>query len=146
MAGRVLPDPDSPFGRRVRARLSDEIVVWFTTIGADGTAQPNPVWFVWQPEQPDTVVIYNRADAHRLAHIAARPRVTLNFDGDGRGSNIVVLTGTAERPPAAPPPHENPAYLAKYRDEMTRVSGSPEAFSDAYPVALTVHLDRVRGF
>ena len=38
----VLPDPQSPFGARVRERLRDENVIWFTTVGADGTPQPNP--------------------------------------------------------------------------------------------------------
>lgn len=48
MASDVLPDADSEFGQRVRARLRDEQVIWFTTVGADGTPQPNPVWFIWQ--------------------------------------------------------------------------------------------------
>jgi hypothetical protein len=45
-----------------------------------------------------------------------------------------------------PLPHELPGYLDKYRESMTRVSGSPEAFSQAYPVAVRVDVARVRGF
>jgi PPOX class probable F420-dependent enzyme len=143
MANDVLPDPGSDFGQRVRARLRDEQILWFTTIGADGTPQPNPVWFVW--DEP-TVLIYNRADANRLTHIASRPRVALHFDGNGQGGNIVVLAGRASLAVDVPPPHEHAAYLAKYRDAMTRVSGSLETFSVKYPVALTVQVERVRGF
>ncbi|MCU1659651.1 MAG: putative F420-dependent enzyme [Pseudonocardiales bacterium] len=140
----VLPDAGSDFGRRVRSRLADEIVIWLTTIAADGTPQPNPVWFVWQ--DPDTVLIYNRSGADRLAHIARRPRVALNFNGDAHGGNIVVLTGSAEVAAHLPPPHENAAYLAKYGERITQLSGRVEAFSEAYPTPLTVRVDRVRGF
>lgn len=144
MASDVLPDPSSDFGRRARARLRDEQVVWFTTIGADGTPQPNPVWFVW--DEPATVLVYNRADANRLTHIANRPRVALHFGGNGRGGDVVVVAGRAELAAQLSPPHEHVAYLAKYRDAMTRVSGSPERFSTDYPVAVTVQIERIRGF
>lgn len=144
MAHDVLPDPGSAFGQRVRSRLREEQVLWFTTIGADGTPQPNPVWFWW--DEPATLVVYSRPDANRLAHIASRPRVALHFDGNGQGGDIVVLTGRAEVAAGALPPHEHAGYLAKYRDAMTRVSGSSEGFSTDYPVALGVHIERVRGF
>jgi PPOX class probable F420-dependent enzyme len=140
----LLPDAGSEFGRRVRGRLRDEQVIWLTTCGADGTPQPNPVWFVWQ--EPATLLIYNRADARRLAHLRRRQRVAAHFDGNGRGGDVVVLTGKAELLPGAPGPHEQSAYAAKYHDAMIRVSGSLEAFAEAYPVAMAVRVDRVRGF
>ncbi|HEX3336473.1 MAG TPA: TIGR03667 family PPOX class F420-dependent oxidoreductase [Jatrophihabitans sp.] len=138
---RVIPE--GAFGERVRTRLRDEQVIWLITTGADGTPQPNPVWFVWDGEA--SLLVYNRADAFRLAHIDARPAVALNFDGDGRGGNIVVLSGTARRAPGGPPAHENPAYVAKYAGPMGRVSGSPEEFTQAYPVAVRIDIRRIRG-
>jgi hypothetical protein len=36
--------------------------------------------------------------------------------------------------------------VEKYRKAMIRVSGSPEAFSEAYPVPVRVEVTRVRGF
>ena len=85
--------PESEFGRRVVERLATEQVVWLTTVAADGTPQPNPVWFLW--EAPSSVLIYSQARARRLEHIDRRPRVALNFDGNGQGGNIVVLAGEA---------------------------------------------------
>lgn len=144
MGDDVLPDAGSDFGKRVRARLDDERVIWFTTVGADGTPQPNPVWFVW--EDPATVLVYNRADAHRLRHIARDPHVALHFDGNGKGGDVVVFAGVTVPAPQHVRAHEHEAYLAKYDDAMTRVSGSPAQFSDDYSVAVTVHVERVRGF
>ncbi|HLY33259.1 MAG TPA: TIGR03667 family PPOX class F420-dependent oxidoreductase [Jatrophihabitantaceae bacterium] len=139
----VLPPADNEYGERVRARLSGEIAVWLTTVGADGTPQPNPVWFVW--DGGTSLLVYNRSDAHRLTHLRRSPRLSLHFDGNGRGGNVVVLTGSA-RVIEAPAPHEHPDYVSKYRADMARVSGSPEQFSAQYPVALQVTIDKIRGF
>jgi PPOX class probable F420-dependent enzyme len=143
MTSEVFPDPATPYGARVRQRLGDETVIWMTTTGADGTPQPNPVWFI---VEGDTLLIYNRAEANRLVHIRRNPRVSLNLDSNGHGGDIVVLTGRAEILPDQPPSHEVPAYLAKYEAAATRISGTVEAFSEAYPVAVRVTVDRVRGF
>jgi PPOX class probable F420-dependent enzyme len=140
-----LPSPQSAFGVRVRERLRSEQVIWFTTVGADGTPQPNPVWFLWE-EAASSLLVYNRPDAYRLSHIRRRPHVTLHFDGNGHGGDIVVLSGAAGLAPDEPAPHKHRGYLDKYRPAMIRVSGSAEAFSSSYPVAVRVEVRRVRGF
>lgn len=142
VSDNVLPDPATPYGERVRRRLREDIIVWVTTTAADGTPQPNPVWFLWDST---SVLIYNRADARRLVHVRTRPAVALHFDGNGRGGDIVVITGKASLPRGEPAAHEVPAYVAKYGAHMTRVSGSPERFSEGYPVAMRVWPLRVRG-
>jgi PPOX class probable F420-dependent enzyme len=140
----VLPDPASSFGRRVRARLREEEVIWLTTVGRDGTPQPNPVWFIWPHD--DEILTYNTPGAHRLAHIAARPAVSLHFNSAEDGNDVVVARGVAERADDEPPPHQAPAYLAKYRDAMIRISGSLEAFAAEYRVPVRVRMTRVRGY
>jgi PPOX class probable F420-dependent enzyme len=139
----VLPDPKSEFGARVRERIETEHVIWFTTVGADGTPQPNPVWFLWQD---DGLLVFNRAGAKRLAHIEARPQVSLHFNGNDQGGDIVVLSGTARRLEGHPRPHEVPEYVAKYGDAMAGISGDTETFGAAYPVAVRIDVARVRGF
>jgi PPOX class probable F420-dependent enzyme len=138
-----LPDQASPFGERVRRRLREEVVVWITTVGSDLTPQPNPVWFLWEE---DSLLVYNTPSAHRLRHIRTRPRVSVNFDSDRQGGDIVVLTGSAEVSEAEPAPHENPAYVAKYGPRMARVSGTLEEFSRQYSVPLRVLGLRPRGW
>ena len=99
----VLPDPATPFGRRVRDRFRDEEVIWLTTVGRDGTPQPNPVWFSWPSEEE--ILTYNMPAAHRLAHIAERPAVSLHFNSAEDGNDVVVARGIAERADDEPPPH-----------------------------------------
>lgn len=144
MTETALPDPGTPFGERVRHRLGAEQVVWLTTVGKDGTPQPNPVWFLLQDD--GSILIYNAVRANRIHHVADRPRVALHFDGDGAGGDIVVLAGTAQRADDIAPAHRNEAYRAKYADGMARVSGSAESFSEQYPVPMRIDITRVRGY
>ena len=138
----VLPDLSTPFGKQVHTRLTTELVIWLTTVGKDGTPQPNPVWFLLDN---DSLLIYNRPDANRLTHVKQRPQVALNLDGNGKGGDIVVITGTARLIDDVPPCDQLPAYLEKYREHMTRVAGSPENFGKAYPAAMRIEIAKVRG-
>lgn len=124
-------------------RLRDDVVIWLTTVGSDLTPQPNPVWFIWDGQ---SLLTYNRADAARVAHIRDRPRVSLNFDGNGKGGDIIVITADARHAPAEPPPHQVPDYVDKYRERMIRSWGTLEKFSEDYPVPIRVFPTRVRGF
>jgi len=142
MANEVLPDPSTTFGKRVRERLAEEIVLWLTTVGADGTPQPNPVWFLCEGE--DTILVYNRTGANRINHVKARPRVLLNFDGNGQGGDIVVLTGAAELLEGFPLAHEHEPFAQKYAEETARVFESTEDFARKYPVAMRIRIGRVR--
>jgi PPOX class probable F420-dependent enzyme len=140
-----LPDQTTPFGADVHKRLNAEKVIWLTTVAQDGTPQPNPVWFHYDFDN-DTVLVYNRANAHRLNHIRTRPRVSLNLNSNAGGSAIVVLTGTAARVENLPGPHENPDYVAKYQADMERISGTMADFGASYPVPLRIQVTSVRGF
>ncbi len=137
--------PDSEFGRQVRARLRDEQTIWLTTVGADGTPQPNPVWFLWDGESDD-VLIYNANKAARLRHIADRPQVSLNFNTGPGGEDVVVFTGTAEVDSAAPPVDRNAPYLAKYTAGIQGLGSTAEQMAANYATVLRIRLAKVRGF
>lgn len=138
-----LPPAGTPLGDRVRQRLESEVVIWMTTVGRDGAPQPNPVWFHWDGE---TVLTYNRADAARVAHVGSRPRVSLNFDGNGKGGDILVIIGDAQIDHQAARPDENQPYSDKYGDHIVRIGHDPATFARAYPVAIRIRPSAVRGF
>jgi PPOX class probable F420-dependent enzyme len=140
----VLPDPGTPFGDSVRHKLAQETVVWLTTVAADGTPQPNPVWFV--PDQGgESVLTYNRASSARVRHVRERPRVALSFNMREGDDDVAVLLGTAEIAEDAPSSDANPTYQAKYRDGIRGLGTDPAGFAAAYPVAIRVRLTRARG-
>jgi PPOX class probable F420-dependent enzyme len=134
--------PTTPFGQRVERRLAEERIVWLTTVSANGTPHPRPVWFWWDGE---SFLIYSQPDTFKLGHIAANPNVALNFDGDGRGGDIIVFTGEIRLDATAPPAHRMPEYAAKYQSGFDRIGMTPEQFAATYSVPLRVTPTALRG-
>lgn len=139
-----LPDPATPFGERVARRLREERLIWLTTVDAKDMPQPTPIWFLWD-EATSTILMYSRADAKRLAHMQQNPKVALNFDGNGFGGNIIVITGEAQFSPADPPADRLPTYVEKYREFIATRYDTPENFASIYSVAVRILPLRVRG-
>jgi PPOX class probable F420-dependent enzyme len=135
-------DESTEFGARVARHLRDEIVVWLTTVTPRGSPLPMPVWFVW--DGAESVTMYSRPGA-RVRNIEANPRVSLNFSGDGRGGDIVVLSGEATIGQGAPPADQNGDYLAKYDEHIARIGLTPETFAERYSVPVRIELGRLRG-
>ena len=103
-------DESTEFGQRAARRLREEKLAWLTTVSANGTPQPIPVWFLWDGDR--SILLYSRPDTPKLRHVAANPRVTLNLDGNGRGGDIVVVHGEAHVA-TDPPANRVPAYVEK---------------------------------
>ena len=135
--------PEGTFGDHVRQRLHDEHVVWLTTVTADGTPQPNPVWFLW--DGADAVLVYNDKEARRLQRLLAGPRVSLHFDAGDDGEDVVVITGRAEPAPDAPSPADNAEFLAKYGDAIAAMGYDVARYAERWNVAVRIPVEKVRG-
>jgi PPOX class probable F420-dependent enzyme len=135
-------DEGTEFGARVAQRLREETVVWLTTVTPAGAPLPRPVGFVW--DGGDVVSVYSQPGA-RVRNIAANPQVTLNFDGDGRGGDIVVLAGSAWIDADAPAADANPAHLEKYAAEIGRIGLTPAAYAARFSVPIRIRLTRLDG-
>jgi PPOX class probable F420-dependent enzyme len=133
------------FGQRARRMLKSEKVVWLTTVGPDGTPQPRPVWFVWE-EGKGTVLIYSQPGTHKLEHLERNPRVSLHFNTDEDGAEVVVLTGEASVDRASPPASVPPDYLRKYRSGLRDLEMTPAVFAESYAVPIHVRPSRLRGW
>jgi PPOX class probable F420-dependent enzyme len=139
-----FPDNSTIFGLSVRRRIEEEYLIWLTTVDTRGVPQPAPVWFWWD-EAASNFLMYNLAHAKRLDFMRRQPQVSLNFDGYGTGSGIIVFTGHAQISPSEPPADQHPQYLAKYGHWMTSKFGSPAQFAAEYSVALRITPIKVRG-
>lgn len=93
-----------------RRHLTDDHVVWLTTVSDTGAPSPYPVWFV---SDGDDVVVYTKPSARRVANLAARPQVSLNFNCDLHGGDVWIITGTATVRHGIKP-SGTAAYVAKY--------------------------------
>ena len=137
-------DLSTEFGQKVKRHLEGEYFIWFTTVGADLSPQPRPVWFVWQE---GSLLIFSRPDAHKVAHLEQRPNVALHFNTDERADeDVIVILGRAEIDPHLPPAHEVTAYLQKYQTGIAGLGMTPAEFSKAYSVAIRVTPTKGRGW
>jgi PPOX class probable F420-dependent enzyme len=140
----VLPDESTPFGQQVASRLREDLIGWLTTVGLDGTPQPNPVWFLWDGEK---LLVYNQPGARRLVNIQRNPMVSFHLNSAADGNGIIILTGEAEVSASEKPAHEVPAYVAKYQLEAVDLeAGSMEGMAKEYSIALHIRPTKVRGF
>ena len=135
-------DLSTEFGRRVSERLQTEHVVWLTTVRSDLTPQPTPVWFWWDGE---AFLIFSRRERQKLRNISRHPKVALNFDGNGQGSDIVIFWGEASLDPDGPAEAERAAYIDKYQAGLSDLQLTPKQFFDAYAVTIRVQPTNLRG-
>jgi PPOX class probable F420-dependent enzyme len=135
-------DESTEFGARAARRLREEVVVWLTTVTPAGSPVPRPVWFLW--DEAESVVIYSQPGL-RVRNIEANPRVTLNFDGDGGGEDIIVFTGTAAIDQDTPAADGHPEYLAKYDERIARIGMTRRTFAERYRVPVRIRLTRLSG-
>ena len=82
-------DFTTPIGQVIERRLQQEQIIWLTTVDAQGTPQPRPVWFHWDGE---TLLIFSQPGAAKIRHISRNPRVALNFNTSADGGAVGVLT------------------------------------------------------
>ncbi len=62
--------------QEVSSRLESDLYGWLTTVAKSGQPVPRLVWFCFDGKD---VTIYSMPDAAKVAHIKARPRVSLNL-------------------------------------------------------------------
>lgn len=134
---------NSEFVDRTVRHLREDVVVWVTSVSPGGQPSPNPVWFLW--DGADSLRMFCTPDSVRVRNIRDNPRVSLNFGGDGRGLDIVVLNGVAEVDPAGPAATDFPELLAKYGAYFPQARLTPEIYAAHYSVPVVVRLTQARG-
>jgi len=138
----AIIDQDTEFGARAAQHLRDEVVVWLTSVLPSGAPLPRPVWFLWDGE--DSVLMYSMPGA-RVENIQANPRVTLNFGGNGKGGDIVVLSGRAAIDASVPAADQHPEYLEKYASMIEGIGMTPESFAQRYSAPVRITLTKLSG-
>jgi PPOX class probable F420-dependent enzyme len=135
-------DPKTKAGARAAERLERELILWLTTVTAEGQPQASPVWFLWTDGE---ILLYSRADTPRLANVQANPRVAATFDGDGEGGDVVSIEGEArvarERATLADVPL---AYIEKHATKLAAYGWTMESMLVDYPIEIRIRPTRVR--
>jgi len=133
-------DFTTKLGVSAAKRLQTEHLIWLTTTSSNGTPQPNPVWFYWDGE---SILIYSQPASFKLGNIRRNPKVSLNFNADEEGGNIIVLTGVAS---IDENPKHDSRFIEKYREAIPKIEHTAESLAAAYSVQIRILPSNLRGF
>ena len=124
-----------------RRRIAADHVVWLTTVTDRGVPAPNPVWFV---PDGDDLLVFSDPRSRKVHNIERRPTVTLHFNSDPRGGDVVVFVGEAEVTHGRPPSRA-PGYLEKYEaDIVGPLHTTVEEIDRTYNTRLQIRPTKVR--
>jgi len=127
---------------QVQQRLQETVIIWLTTVGADGTPHPNPVWFYWDGK---IFFIHSQPTSTKLKNISRNPRVSLNLEGsDELGDDIVIAVGSAQI--EKNPRHLEPGYAEKYVEHIRNLGMTTEEFEQDYSVLIKVTPTKFRAW
>jgi PPOX class probable F420-dependent enzyme len=124
---------------QIERHLVSDQIAWLTTVTPSGRPAPKPVWFVWDGS---VITIYSVNDGAKLRHIEVNDNVSIHFNSNAGGGDIVVISGRAHRVPDAPPPSQFPGLLDKYMPAIMAMSREPRWFDENYGMALRVVPER----
>jgi PPOX class probable F420-dependent enzyme len=136
-------DLDPSVRARADRRLRTELVLWLTTVRADGQPQASPVWFLWDG---GTLLIFSQPGAQKLRNLAGNPRVAVHVDTDEAGEDVLTIEGTAAVDPDAPSSDRVEEYQVKYRDGIRAIGMTPDQLARDYSVAIRIRPTRARAW
>jgi PPOX class probable F420-dependent enzyme len=137
----AMIDLTSKLGLRAAQRLQEDHIIWLTTVASDGTPQPNPVWFHWDGK---TISVRSQPDSYKLRNISRNPKVSVNFQVNEEGGDVIVLTGDATIDRS--PPKPDPRFIEKYREAIPKIGHTPESLAASYSVLIRISPRKMRGF
>jgi PPOX class probable F420-dependent enzyme len=122
-------------------RITRDRVAWLTTVTDRGAPAPNPVWFV---SDRDDLVVFSAPSARKVHNVEQRPTVTLHFNSDPDGGDVVVITGEAALTRGQRPSGLR-AYLDKYESSITGPLGMTiDEIDQTYNTEVRIRPTRVR--
>ena len=122
-------------------RVANDHVAWLTSVTDASAPAPNPVWIV--PDSGD-VLVFSAPGSRKVHNIEQRPQVSVHFNSDALGSDIVILNGDATLEHKSPP-SAHPAFVAKYGDAVTDELGTTMDEIDAtYDTCIRIRPTTVR--
>ncbi|OBG28658.1 TIGR03667 family PPOX class F420-dependent oxidoreductase [Mycobacterium sp. 852002-51057_SCH5723018] len=99
--------------QEVSSRLTSDHYGWLTTVAKSGQPVPRLIWFYFDGAK---LTVYSTPGAAKVAHIRARPQVSLNLDSNGNGGGIIVVGGTAAVDATDVDCRDDEPYWTKYSE------------------------------
>ena len=123
--------------------LSDELREWLVSdlrfpvmavVTPDGTPSQSVMWFMLDPDQPDTILLNTRASRAKYRYLLANPRMSLCFEDE---LTWVALRGTVEMD------EDRERALEDIKTLARRYGDDPEEFNGQERVTLRMRVEKV---
>lgn len=134
----------SDTGKTALERLHNEGIIWLTTVRDDGAPQSSPVWFLLREDQ--SVLVFSQPGAPKVRAIRHNPQVSLNFNSDPNGGEIVIFNGHAVLGDTSIAVNTVAAFVDKYREGIKGLEMTPEQMAAEYSQSIVITLERLRGW
>jgi PPOX class probable F420-dependent enzyme len=136
-------DPNDEAQARADERLRSQMVIWLTSVAADGQPQSTPVWFLWDG---DSFLIYSKPGSPKVANIRQQPKVSLHLNADAQGDDAVMFEATARLADDEPKADLVTDYIEKYREAVADLGWTNEQFARDYSQPIRAVPTRVRAW
>lgn len=132
-----------PIKPEYEAYIEQAEAMWLTSVRADGTPQPTPIWFIRDAD--GSFILYSMPDAQKVKNIRQNPKVTLNFNIDPGAESYIVLTGEARVDASIPPSNQIAAYQTKYAALMPPINFTPDTLASTFSLPIRMVITSSRG-
>lgn len=121
---------------QIQQRLCTDEMAWLVTVRPDGRPHSVPVWFLWEQT---TILIWSKPNTQKIRNLHHNPAITFTLDDTKKGSDVVILEGTAALLEQGEGREAISAYGEKYREGLQRIGVTAEQFCTFYsqPIRLT---------
>jgi len=138
-----MSDIAVPKDAHVVERLRTELIVWLSTVRADGTPNLSPVWFLW--EDP-TILIFSQPKKQKVNNIRRNPNVMLGLETLNYGDDVVMVEGRAELVDDPDVSMALPGYIEKYGKLIERMNVTPEQIAAEYSQVIRITPTKFRSW
>ena len=125
-------DPENPAHARDLARLGNEQVAWFGTIGRDGFPHAVPIWFLWRDGR---ALIMSEPHTAKVKNLSENERALFHLEAGDDGEQVLMLRGLATisaDPSTAWLDRIADEYTAKYDEWMQRLGLTTRVMAERY--------------
>lgn len=122
-----------PPNEHVVTRLRDNVIIWLSTVRADGRPSLAAVWYLWEN---GTILIFSQPN-QKIRNVRQNANVSLALDDTDKGADAIVIEGTAELLDAVKLA-DIPAYTTKYAEQIASLKWTPESMAASYSQAIRI--------
>ncbi|HEY6411716.1 MAG TPA: TIGR03667 family PPOX class F420-dependent oxidoreductase [Ktedonobacteraceae bacterium] len=116
-------------------RLRSNIMIWLTTVRADGRPHSAAVWFLWDGK---AFLIFSRPNKQKIRNLRQNSNVLLALDDTKNGSDVIQVEGKAELLEHNDVDATLSAFAEKYGPLIKQLGGSPEAMAADYSQGIRI--------